>query len=240
MELGYGSTSTEYGYLKNVIESLVGTGGGSYGIFISDTTQQTPGRIDIEDTDPPNTNGVLLDDFNESVVIENEGTYNIQYRIQFVNTSQVIGEAYIHLERGVNGVFTPIANSSSVYTIAPAVGEDGPLFSAVGNFIVNCNAGDEIALVWMGTNDDISISRDAVADNPANPSVILTVQEVTGRGPQGPPGPAGGPPGPQGPAGPQGPPGPGNMDWINTYLINAPPAITFLPAALQSTIVCIQ
>ena len=240
MELGYGSTSTEYGYLKNVIESLVGTGGGgSYGIFISNMPQHNQGQINIEDTDPPNTNGVDLNDFDDGVVIENEGTYNIQYRIQFVSTSQNIGEAYIHLERGVNGVFTPIANSSSVYTIAPSVvvDEDGPLSSAVGNFIVNCNAGDEIALVWASANQNISISHDADETlNPANPSVILTVQEVTGRGP---PGPAGGPPGPQGLPGPQGPPGPGNMDWINTYLINAPPAITFLPAVLQSTIVYI-
>jgi hypothetical protein len=220
--VSYDPSTSESQYIQYMIDASPRGGGpgdiGHYGMFSYDMTQRADGQTLLLYDREIISNGVS-NEMNDALIFTNPGIYNIQYRIQFINEDQVNShEAFIWFARNVDDIDEFIDNSTSSYTIPP----NSNAFAVVGNFMVDIEEADgEIRIYWDVSDDDmVFITVPTPDDIPDNPSVLITVQEVTGTGPQG-------------PQGPQGLPGGGggnpiyNDTWINTNIIDPPPAITF-------------
>ena len=231
--VSYDASTSESQYIQYMIDASPGGGGpgtiGHYGIFFDNMTQTVvDGQTLLQYDTKIISNGVEINDTNDGLIFANPGIYNIQYRIQFNNGDDLNNhDAFIWFARNLNDIDQLITNSTSSYTIPP----NSDAFAVVGNFMVNMEeANGEIRIYWDVTNGNVSINVPTPENVPDNPSVLITVQEVTGTGPQG----------------PEGRPGPGgggnpiyNDAWINTNIINPPPRITFGTPVIQATSVFI-
>jgi hypothetical protein len=128
-----------------------------------------------------------LDTNNDSIIIEYNGIYNVQYSIQFANSSATEYNAHIFFRK--NG--QDILDSNAEITIPKKHGNlDGQLIIAA-NFIFELNAGDYIQMMWHADSTTVSLETIPAFTNPVmpvSPSAILTVVELTNGGPIGPAG----------------------------------------------------
>lgn len=180
-----------------------GTGADGYILQAYDSTDQMAasttvaypirlGTVDISD-------GITVEPNGSSdptqITFNNDGDYNIQFSIQFINTSA--SEAQVNVWFRKNGV--DIADSNSQITVPKKHGsDDGALILAL-NLIVSVGAGDYAEIYWQTESTNVSIQAlpaGTTPTTPATPSVILTamVNRYLEPGPTG-------PTGPQGPAG---------------------------------------
>ncbi len=108
------------------------------------------------------------------IQVENAGVYNVQFSVQFVNTSGQIHDTDIWLRK--NGVNEP--NSNSQFSIPERHGSvDGHLIGAL-NLFVTLAPNDIIELMWATTNSAATIQyvpAQSSPTRPAAPSAIVTV-----------------------------------------------------------------
>jgi len=151
-----------------------------YGAF-QDSTDQTAANtttayaITFDTTDY--SNGVTLSN-SSRINVKNAGVYNIQFSIQFKNTTNDSQDTDIWFRK--NG--TDIAKSNSRFGLAPRRSAGDPYHTiAALNFFVELAANDYIQLMWRVSDTGVSIEHYAAGTSPTRPivpSVILTVNYV--------------------------------------------------------------
>lgn len=137
-----------------------------------DTTTQTAAAINtayeitFDSTDL--SDGVYIGSPTSRVYVDTEATYNIQFSIQFDNTSG--GNHLVFIWYRINGA--DVANSASQVRLK---GTDGELVAA-WNFVSKLKAGDYFELMWSVDDTAVQIvAQAAAAPVPAIPSAILSV-----------------------------------------------------------------
>ena len=151
-----------------------------YGAF-QDSTNQTAGStttaysVTFDTTDY--SNGVYLSN-SSRVNVRNYGIYNLQFSIQFKNTTNDTQDVDVWFSK--NG--TNIDKSNSRFGLPPrkSSGDPSHLIAAL-NFYVELQAGDYVELKWRVSDTGVSIEQYGTSTSPTRPSipsVIFTAQYV--------------------------------------------------------------
>ncbi len=145
----------------------------SYGAW-SDTTDQignlsagtaiTMDTVDVAD-------GITLVGGSQ-MTVGNTGKYNLQFSLQFKNTTNAQEDATIWLR--VNGV--DLANSATQYTI-PARKSAGIFGYGVASltFLLELNANDYVQMVWIPTSTSVTLEALPASLSPAYPAIPSVV-----------------------------------------------------------------
>ncbi len=151
----------------------------AYGGF-SDSTDQT-GSISAGTVVTFNTidvaDGVTLVSASQ-ITVPNTGVYNLQFSIQFKNTSNAQEDGTVWLR--INGV--DLANSATQYTV-PARKSASIFGYQVASlaFLLNLSANDYVEIVWIPTALAVTIEHLPASVSPAYPaipSIIATMMQV--------------------------------------------------------------
>ena len=155
-----------------------------YGAF-QDSTDQTAANtttayaITFDTTDY--TNGITLSN-SSRLNVKNAGVYNLQFSIQFKNTTNDSQDADVWFRK--NG--TDIAKSNSRFGLAARKSSGDPSHSIGAlNFFIELQANDYVQIMWRVSNTGVSIEQhpaDTSPTRPAVPSVIATMNLVGGSG----------------------------------------------------------
>jgi hypothetical protein len=151
-----------------------------YGAF-QDSTDQTAANTTTAYAVTLNTtdfnNGVYLSD-SSRINVRNYGIYNLQFSIQFKNTTNDGQDVDIWFRK--NG--TNIAASNSRFHIpARKSGGDPSHLIAALNFFLELQANDYVEVMWRVTDTGVSIEHFGTStspDRPAVPSAIVTMTYV--------------------------------------------------------------
>lgn len=165
------------------------TDAGPYGSF-QDSTDQTAAAIDaayaitFDTTDYANGISVVS---NSRLTVTSAGIYNIQFSIQFKNTTNATQDVYVWLRK--NG--TDLSATNSRFGLMPRKNATDPshLIAAL-NFFVNLAANDYVQLMWATTDIGCSIeqypavtySAGVTPAMPATPSAVVTMDYVSSNG----------------------------------------------------------
>jgi hypothetical protein len=152
-----------------------------YGAF-QDSTDQTAANtttayaITFDTTDF--ANGVTLSN-SSRINVSQDGLYNIQFSIQFKNTTNDTQDVEVWFKK--NGTNVDKSNSRFGLSARKSAGDPSHLIGAL-NFFVNLTTNDYIELMWRVS--DVGVSIEAYGTNtsptrPAIPSVILTASFVS-------------------------------------------------------------
>jgi hypothetical protein len=173
------------GYNSIILLTPISTAAGSdtvpYGAF-QDTTDQTAASTTAAYAITFNTtdfsNGVYLSN-SSRLNVRNTGLYNLEFSIQFKNTSTSSEDAEVWFRK--NG--TDIAASNSRFGL-PARKGGGDASHVIGalNFYLDLVAGDYVELMWKVSATSVSIEYYAAGTSPtrpATPSVITTMSYVS-------------------------------------------------------------
>lgn len=130
---------------------------------------------------------IVNDGFGDPTIIELQldGTYDLQYSIQFTNANNNAHLASVWLR--VDGV--DIADSRSQFSIPGRHGSDNGSLVAVTNYLSTYIGTEEIQLMWQAESSDISIETipaGTTPTSPVSPGVIVTVARIAQQGVQGP------------------------------------------------------
>jgi hypothetical protein len=151
-----------------------------YGAF-QDSTDQTAANTTTAYAVTFNTtdfsNGVYVSN-SSRINVRNYGIYNLQFSIQFKNTTNDGQDVDIWFRK--NG--TNIADSNSRFHLAARKGTGDPshLIAAI-NFFFELQANDYVQIMWRVTNTGVSIEHFGTStspDRPAVPSAIATMSYV--------------------------------------------------------------
>ena len=147
-----------------IVSQTSGTTGG-VGVYVVGTSQER-------------TSTAITGTVASKIVVEADGVYNVQFSVQFVNTSASIHDTDIWFRK--NG--TDIPNSNSQFSVPNSHGGiDGHIIGAL-NFFVELAVGDYIEIMWATTSSTTTIQAIAAQTGPvrpATPSVIVTVARVS-------------------------------------------------------------
>jgi hypothetical protein len=172
--------------LVNAVSSLLGPRGGKYlnspyGAFQDSTDQAasnttTAYPITFNTTDF--SNGVTLSNSSRLNVLDT-GIYNIQFSIQFKNTTNDAQDVDIWFRKSG----TNIANSNSRFSLPArkSTGDPSHLIAAM-NFYVSLQAGEYVEILWRTSDIGVTIEQygiDTSPTRPATPSAIVTVSFVS-------------------------------------------------------------
>jgi len=155
-----------------------------YGAF-QDSTDQTAASTTVAYPITFNTtdfsNGVTLSN-SSRLNVANAGLYNIQFSIQFKNTTNDGQDVDVWFRK--NG--TNIANSNSRFhpPARKSAGDPSHMIAAL-NFFVDMAANDYVEIMWRTENTGVSIEHFGASTSPtrpAVPSVITTMNLVGGSG----------------------------------------------------------
>ena len=177
-EVSYPSTSAVYNYIASVLPQKY------YGAFQDDTSQYATDNnvgygviFGINDISGQGVE-ITLDPFDNKtlIYIENSGTYNIQFSLQFQNSADVINFVTVWLRKNEEDSpgtarTIPVLNSFKE-TPCPNI--------MAYNYFVEANAGDFYQLVWSTTDyDRVNMGLSTTEKNiPSFASAILTVNQV--------------------------------------------------------------
>jgi len=171
--------------LSNVTKNLLGPDGGRFmsnpfGAWSSDSDQTAASTtaayaITYDVTDIADS--VYLDGTSK-LTVTHPGVYNLQFSIQFANTSVQIHD--VDVWAAING--TNLDNSNSKFSVPNSHGgTDGHLIAAL-NLFLTMQAGDYVELYWHTDSTDVLIEHLPAASSPtrpATPSVIATMAFVS-------------------------------------------------------------
>jgi hypothetical protein len=168
--------------LTNGLANLMGPNGGTYlntpyGAFQDSTDQvaantTTAYAITFNTTDY--SNAVTLSN-SSRLNVANSGLYNIQFSIQFTNTTNSSQDVDVWFR--VNG--TNVANSNSRFGFAPRKGAGDPYHTiAAMNYFVSLNALDYVEIMWRPTDVGVTIEQYAAGTSPTRPSVPSTIVTI--------------------------------------------------------------
>ena len=172
--------------LTSVISTLVGPNGGTfintpYGSF-QDGTDQTASNTTTAYAITFNTtdfsNGITLSN-SSRLNVQNTGIYNIQFSLQFKNTTTDSQEIDVWFRK--NG--TDIDKSNSRFGIAPRklLGDPSSAIGAM-NYYASLEKNDYIEIMWRPSDVGVSIEHYAAGTSPTRPvipSVIATMNFVS-------------------------------------------------------------
>lgn len=151
-----------------------------YGAF-QDSTAQTAANtttayaITLNTTDY--SNGVYLSN-SSRLNVRNYGVYNIQFSIQFKNTTNDAQDVDIWFRK--NGTNIDGSNSRFSLPARKSTGDPSHLIAAM-NFFMEMNAGDYAEIMWRVTDVGVSIEQYPTSTSPTRPSVpsaIVTLNYV--------------------------------------------------------------
>lgn len=151
-----------------------------YGAF-QDSTDQTAADTTTAYAITYNTtdysNGVYVSD-NSRLNVRNYGIYNIQFSMQFTNTTNDGQDVDIWFRK--NGTDVASSNSRFFLSARKSTGDPSHLIAAM-NYFLEMNAGDYAEIIWRTTDVGVSIEAygaDTSPTRPAVPSAIVTVSYV--------------------------------------------------------------
>ena len=151
-----------------------------YGAF-QDSTDQTAANtttaysITFDTTDY--SNGVYLSN-SSRINVRNYGVYNLQFSIQFKNTTNDSQDVDIWFSK--NGTNIDKSNSRFSLPARKSSGDPSHLIAAM-NFFAELQAGDYVELKWRVSDTGVSIEQYGTSTSPTRPTVpsaIFTVQYV--------------------------------------------------------------
>ena len=151
-----------------------------YGAF-QDTTDQTAANtttayaITFNTTDY--TNGIYLSN-SSRLNVRNYGIYNIQFSLQYKNTTNDGQDVDIWFRK--NGTDVAGSNSRFHMPARKSTGDPSHLIAAM-NFFLEMNAGDYVEIMWRTTDIGVSLEHYASSTSPTRPSIpsaIVTVGYV--------------------------------------------------------------
>jgi len=181
-----GSLTIYFKKLASVLGSLFGPRGSRfmnapYGAFQDSTDQvaantTTAYPVTFNTTDF--SNGVTIAS-NSRITVIDAGIWNLQFSIQFKNTSNDGQDVDIWFRK--NG--TNIANSNSRFHLPSrkSAGDPSHLIAAM-NFFVSMSANDYIEIMWRTTSTAVSLEHFDTSTSPtrpAIPSAIVTMSFVS-------------------------------------------------------------
>ena len=151
-----------------------------YGAF-QDSTDQTAANtttayaITLNTTDY--SNGIYVSN-SSRINVRNYGIYNLQFSIQFKNTTNDAQDVDIWFRK--NG--TNIANSNSRFSLPSrkSSGDPSHLIAAL-NFFLELQANDYVEVMWRVTDTGVSVEHFGTStspDRPAVPSAIVTMTYI--------------------------------------------------------------
>jgi len=182
----YGSLNIYFRKLTTVLGSLFGPKGGKFlntphGAFQDSTDQvaantTTAYAVTFNTTDF--SNGVTVAS-NSRITVADAGIWNLQFSIQFKNTSNDGQDVDIWFRK--NG--TNIDNSNSRFHLPQrkSSGDPSHLIAAM-NFFVSLAANDYVEIMWRTTSTDVSIEHFGTSTSPTRPAVpsaIVTMSFVS-------------------------------------------------------------
>jgi hypothetical protein len=182
----YSALNGYFRKVTTVLGSLFGPRGGKfmnnpYGAF-QDSTDQTAANTTTAYAVTFNTtdfsNGVTIAS-NSRITVLDAGIWNLQFSIQFKNTSNDGQDVDIWFRK--NG--TNIANSNSRFHLPQrkSSGDPSHLIAAM-NFFVSMAANDYVEIMWRPTNTAVSIEHFDTSTSPTRPAVpsaIVTMSFVS-------------------------------------------------------------
>lgn len=165
--------------------SLLGRIGGKYlshpyGAFQNAATQaipaaNTPYVVALNTTDF--SNGVTL--ASNQMTVAQGGIYNVQFSLQFENTTAQIGDTFVWLRK--NGADIP--GTTSTWAVTSTHGGINGYMLGACNFFITLNAGDYLELVVAADITGINIEAYAAQTTPyvrpSTPSSVVTVSFVS-------------------------------------------------------------
>ena len=151
-----------------------------YGAF-QDSTDQTAGNtttayaVSFNTTDY--SNGVYVSN-SSRLNVRNYGIYNVQFSIQFKNTTNDTQDVDVWFRK--NG--TDVANSNSRFGLSArkSSGDPSHLIAAL-NFFIELQVNDYIQIMWRTSDTGVSIEQYGTSSSPTRPtvpSVIATMQYI--------------------------------------------------------------
>jgi hypothetical protein len=181
-----GSLTIYFKKLASVLGSLFGPRGGRfmnnpYGAF-QDSTDQTAASTTAAYAVTFNTtdfsNGVTIAS-NSRITVADAGIWNLQFSIQFKNTSNDGQDVDIWFRK--NG--TNIDNSNSRFHLSQrkSAGDPSHLIAAM-NFFVSMDSADYIEIMWRTTSTAVSLEHFSTSTSPTRPAVpsaIVTMSFVS-------------------------------------------------------------
>ena len=148
-----------------------------YGSFSSNVTQVNKGANQINAMSADTTeinNGVILS-ANTRFVVQNAGTYNLQFSAQFAKTTN--GNDILSVWFRKNGNDVP--RSNTIVNVLEAGGIKIGL--AAWNYVDTCNANDYFEIMWSSAETTMELLWQTNQTNPTRPvtpSLIVTVTQV--------------------------------------------------------------
>ena len=181
-----GSLTIYFKKLASVLGSLFGPRGGRFmntphGAF-QDSTDQTAASTTAAYAVTFNTtdfsNGVTIAS-NSRITVADAGIWNLQFSIQFKNTSNDGQDVDIWFRK--NG--TNIDNSNSRFHLSQrkSAGDPSHLIAAM-NFFVSMDSADYIEIMWRTTSTAVSLEHFSTSTSPTRPAVpsaIVTMSFVS-------------------------------------------------------------
>jgi hypothetical protein len=182
----YGALNNYFRKLTTVLGSLFGPKGGKFmnnphGAF-QDSTDQTAANTTTAYAVTFNTtdfsNGVTIAS-NSRITVADAGIWNLQFSIQFKNTSNDGQDVDIWFRK--NG--TNIDNSNSRFHLPArkSSGDPSHLIAAM-NFFVSMAANDYVEIMWRPTSTAVSLEHFDTSTSPTRPAVpsaIVTMSFVS-------------------------------------------------------------
>ena len=151
-----------------------------YGSF-QDSTDQTAANtttaysVNFNTTDY--SNGVTLSN-SSRLNVKNYGIYNVQFSLQFKNTTNDSQDVDIWFAK--NGTNVDNSNSRFALPARKSTGDPSHLIAAM-NFFIELQANDYIELKWRVSDTGVSLEQYGTSTSPTRPTVpsaIVTVQYV--------------------------------------------------------------
>jgi hypothetical protein len=141
-----------------------------YGAF-QDSTDQTAANTTTAYAVTFNTtdysNGVYVSN-SSRLNVRNYGVYNIQFSIQFKNTTNDGQDVDIWFRK--NGTNVDASNSRFHLPARKGAGDPSHLIAAM-NYFLEMNAGDYVEIMWRVTDVGVSIEQYPTSTSPTRPSV---------------------------------------------------------------------
>jgi len=151
-----------------------------YGAF-QDSTDQTAANTTTAYAVALNTtdysNGVYVSNTSR-MNVRNYGIYNIQFSLQYKNTTNDGQDVDIWFRK--NGTNVDGSNSRFHMPARKSTGDPSHLIAAM-NFFLELNAGDYIQVMWRTTDIGVSLEQYATSTSPTRPSIpsaIITMQYI--------------------------------------------------------------
>lgn len=176
--LAINGTATDVTWVTN------GSSSGTVGYYLSayDTTAtQTAANTTTAYPITINTtaeySGVTIGSPTSRVVFAYAGTYNLQFSIQFVNTTSAAVNVNVWMRK--NG--TDVTSSNGQVSVPAKHGSINGTSINAWNYVLSVSAADYLELVWQTQDVGTYIATIAAGTSPTipvSPGVILTVQQV--------------------------------------------------------------